>query len=147
MSHTPAFCALEAEISPGSTPYSAGQVIGGLLSMGPVYGYSGLLVKGMTILDEDNQGVGLEVHLFDQPPEVIEDGMPFSPSYENLKKRLAGIHLSSGDYETVSSMKVAYTGDANLPVPASGCWLYLVSTGSVTFSAGKRLFVRVFVLG
>jgi hypothetical protein len=147
MINPPAFLALEAEIAPLSTPYSAGQVVGGLHSLGPVPGYAGLLVKGISIVDEDNRGAAFEVHIFDQPPASIPDQALFNPSYTDLKARLARIQINPGDYETINSLKIAYAGDANLVLPAAGCWIYLVSTGSATFSAGKKVFLRVFVLG
>jgi hypothetical protein len=147
MSYPPAFAALEAEITPLTTPYSAGQVIGGLLALGPVHGYTGLLIKSITVLDDDNKGAALDVHVFDQPPAAFPDQAAFSPGYADLKKRLARIPFSTGDYEALNGSKIAVFDDVNLVLPASGCWIYLAAAGAVTFSAGRKIYLRVFVLG
>jgi hypothetical protein len=143
----PAIVSLEAEILPGQSVYSPGQVIGGLVEAGPVYGYAGLMLSGVSLLDEANQGPSCGLHIFDRQPNILGDYAPFTPGYSDLQKRMLRVELTPGDYETINGMKVAYKETSFNLLPNNRLWLYLVCGGTPVFGPGKRLFIRLFLGG
>jgi hypothetical protein len=138
---------IDVEVSPGSTPYAAGDVVGGLQSAGPVTGYTGLVLNGLAVVDDDNEGAELDLHLFDRAVESIADNETFSPSFATLKSRLFKLQVGASDYETIHGMKTAYLGDINHVLPGPRFWFYLTAGGAPSFAAGKKIWLRFFLLG
>lgn len=139
---------LEIEITPSAIQYHANDVLGGLIELGPVLGADGgCVITNLELVDEDNEGAAIDVHIFDQQPATIADHAAFAPTYADLKKRVRRVQILAADYETVNSMKAAYTDTLyNVAPDSTKLWVYLVVTGAPTYAANKKLFLRLFIL-
>ncbi|MBE0410668.1 MAG: hypothetical protein IBX69_13140 [Anaerolineales bacterium] len=138
--------ALEVSISPSTSAYHANDVIGGLLELDNVPSASGgLLIQAISLVDDDNEGAELTVHIFDRKPSVIADHAAFTPSFADLQKRVSKVSIASTDYETINSLKIVDKDDVNDLAGNTQLWLYLVCVGTPTYTANTSIFVRLFV--
>ena len=139
---------LEVEITPANTAYHANDVVGGLIELGPlaVNASGGIVINGLALVDEDNEGAALDVHLFSAAPAAIADHAAFAPTYADLKKRVRKVAIAANDYETINSLKVVYKEDLNDLIPAGRVWVYVVATATPTYAATKKLYLRLFVM-
>jgi len=132
-----------------TTQFSAEQVAGGLteLDLGvdrPCGGYLDCLF----VIDDDDEKAAMNVYLFDEQPTAFADGETFAPTVNDLKK-LAGLALlSAADYRTLNGNAI---GTLTFPVTSGfgfktqngRLYLYLVPTGTPTYSAANALSVVV----
>lgn len=137
---------LEVEIDPSDVAYAANDCVGGLLTLGPVPGAAGggLSIKAISLADEDNEGAELKVIIFDQAPSDIADQAPLSLTYADLKKINAVVTIAAADYAAVNSMKHAYKSGLDIKINSPKFWVYLATTGTPTYAATKKLYLRFF---
>lgn len=140
---------LTVDITPDTSAYADGDVIGGLQSVGPVPGATagGYSLNGIALVDDDNEGTALDIHIFYQQPTSIADQAPFAPSAADLKKRVRKVAVAAADWETENNIKAVYKEDINDVIPAIKFWFYLVTNGTTpTFAASKTITVTFFVI-
>lgn len=132
----------------GSTVYSNGDVIGGLLTFSTQAAQG--IINGLVLTDTDNEGAALDLHLFWDTPSTIADNEAFAPTAADLLKYMSKIEIGSSDYETINSMKVALLEQLNyvMYAPKKIIYGYLVnaSGGSLTYADTKVLQVLLKVL-
>jgi hypothetical protein len=140
------FCEeLAVSIDPGDDAYTDGDVVGGLLTFGTLI-TPGSILRHLMLTDQGNQGVALDLWLFDAAPTTIADDAAFAPAYADLQKLVAKVAIAGADYSTENSMKwVAKTGLEILLVRPT-LYGYLVCNGSTpTYGAEKLLYIRLFL--
>jgi hypothetical protein len=139
---------LEETITPANSAYHAGDVVGGRLEIGTLEGAGaagGFLIVGIALVDDDNEGAALNLHLFDRAPTSIADHAAFAPTAADLAKRVRKVAITAGDYETINSLKVAYIEEVNTLIPSATVWAYLEAVATPTYAATKTLTLRLFV--
>jgi hypothetical protein len=104
------------------------------------------VINSIALVDQDNEGAALDVHLFDTAPTSIADHAAFAPTYADLCKRIRKVQLLAGDYETINSLKVGFKEDLNDQSKGQELWAYLVATATPTYGADKKLYLRVWVM-
>lgn len=142
--------ALDVDITPDTSIYADGDVIGGLQSAGPVEGVAGggYLLVGLAVIDDDNEGAAIDIHIFDGEPSSIADQAAFAPTAADMKKRVREVAVAAGDYDTENSIKHAYKGSLETLITNPTFHFYVVCDGSTpTYAADKTLTVRFFVIG
>ena len=126
--------------------YTAGDVVGGLLTI-PVHnaGGGGVLRRLITV-DEDAQSEGYTLYLFDQLPSTIANDAAFAPTIADLRKLIGTVTIAAGDYVTVNSL--VYTIDeVDLEFTAANGNLYgyLVATDTPDYANADAVYLRFVV--
>lgn len=138
---------LEGTITPDTNIYAAGDVVGGLVELENVQtAAGGLLVQPMSIADDDNEGAGFTIHIFDRKPTDGTDNAAWAPTFADLTKRASKVDVAAADYETINSLKIANVDDINDLVGNTQIWLMVISTGAPTYAANKTINIRVYVM-
>lgn len=136
-----------------TSPYSANDVVGGLLTF-PIGGgksFGGITTTGflrvLTVTDDDNEKAAAKLHIFASAPTAIADGDAFAPSFADLKKRIGVVAVAAADYVSFSSNGVAQAiikgiemeftaGDGNL-------YAFFVCDATPTYTAAADLAFTV----
>ena len=140
--------AFGVNITPDTSAYADGDVVGGLLRFDSERGSSAIV--SVLVHDDDNEGAVFDLYLFDEEPTTIADNAAFTPTIADLQKRIATIAVDT--YATVNSIKVAtiHLAQTGTIVPFSGNNLYgyLITNGSTpTYAADKTINIRLNVVG
>ena len=96
------------ELTVDTDAYTAGDVVGGLLS----FDITGFVVQGgfinkLVLIDEDNQSEPYKLYLFRSQPSTIADDAAFAPTIADMKLLHTIITIAAGDYSTVNSLASA----------------------------------------
>jgi hypothetical protein len=141
---------VDVTITPDTSQYADGDVIGGLLTFS-FAAKAGMLVT-LIVTENDNEGAVLDLFLFSSEPSTIADNATFAPTFADTQKLLRKIPIAAGDYFTENSIKVAQIDlqSTGSPLPFSSVTLYgyLVTNGSTpTFAGSKTIQLRLIPLG
>jgi hypothetical protein len=142
----PLLNSLDIEFTPAAA-YAAGEVMGGLLTPNPAYGYSGAILHSAMVMDDDNRGAALTCYVFDTPPANIVDTDPFAPSFADLAGFSGSFQVTAGDYETINGNKVAKIDEINMLLPTAAPSYFLVASAAAAFNPNSTIRVRLFLLG
>ncbi len=134
----------EKSVTPtiGTDAYTAGDVVGGLLTfaLNELPGGGGVL-KQLRIVDADSEGAAGTLYLFNQQPTAIADDAAFAAAMTaaDLQKKIATVAVAADDYVTLNSMKyiemeldVSYFADGAL-------YGYFVCTDTPTYGDATDL--------
>ena len=141
---------VRATVAPTITAgaYSAGDVVGGLLTFDVSGAPEGSLLTRALLVDDDNEKPELTLYLFNAAPTTIADADAFAPAVADLKKLITKIVFAVADYVTVNSNAYALKEDLNDLIPANTGYVYgyLVCTATPTYTASSDLWVSLDLL-
>lgn len=128
--------------------YTAGDVVGGLLTFDLSGAPEGSLITRALLVDDDNEKAELTLYLFNAAPTTIADADAFAPAVADLKKLITKIVFAVADYVTVNSNAYALKEDLNDLIPANTGYVYgyLVCTATPTYTASSDLWVSLDLL-
>lgn len=139
----------EPTVTVATSAYTAGDVVGGLLTF-DVHSPSGCgLITSVRITDAANQSEPYTLYLFDSVPSTIADDAAAALTIADLKKCVAMVAIAADDYTTVNSLAIAIVDDLNDAYRAAGTgklYGYLVAGETPDYSAATDLAVRLTVL-
>lgn len=98
---------VEVPITVSTAAYTAGDVVGGLLSCAVDQYRGGGFVDAARLVDDHAQAEPFTLYLFDSAPAVIADGDPFVGTVANGVKYIGQIAIAATDYITWGSEKLA----------------------------------------
>lgn len=141
---------VEVTVTPTITAgaYSAGDVVGGLLTF-DVSGASGVFsLKSVRIADDDNEKAACHLYLFNSAPTSIADNAAFAPVIADLKKLVADVAVASAVFSTLNGNAVALKEalTAIFTVPAGKLYGYLVCDATPTYTATTDLAIQLTLL-
>jgi hypothetical protein len=126
-------------------PYSAGDVIGGLMAF-PIEAASGVLVR-IVIDDADNEKAAMTLWFYDSAPTTILDNAAFSTLADvDNAKCLGFVDLAATDYKTAGSGNAVLDKAVRkgLVLVGSGTlYVYAVLVGTPTYGATNDLVFRL----
>lgn len=129
--------------------YSAGDVVGGLLTFTFATGYRQCagFIRSIRLSDDDNEGAALKLHLFLSQPASIADNAAFAPSFADLCKRFAVVAIGTADYATINSNKQAIIYPSSLALDfqtdTQSLYGYLVTDGGPTYASTSDLVIAL----
>jgi len=144
--------ALTPTITAGA--YTAGDAVGGLLTFPAMFmagQHSGIL-QTVAIIDDAQQSVELELHLFNQSFTPTADNGAFDPTDDDLENYLGYVTIAASDYASFTDNSAASVNNIGLVVeaadPSTSKALFgqLVTRGTPTYAATDDLTVRIGVL-
>ena len=125
--------------------YSAGDVVGGLLTFDVSGAPEGSLLTRALLVDDDNEKPELTLYLFNASPTSFADNAAFAPVVADLKKLITKITFATTDYVTVNSNAYALKEDLNDLIPANtgSIYGYLVCTSTPTYAATSDVWLAL----
>lgn len=128
--------------------YSAGDVVGGLLSLAVQSAGGGGTIRRVVLVDDDNEKAALTLYFFTDAPTEIADNAPFAPVIADLKKLISTLDIAATDYVTLNGNAVAIKSSfdpIDYVTPTGKLYIYIVTpTGSTpTYGAVGDLMLRV----
>lgn len=112
--------------------YTAGDVVGGLLTFDVASGMGGGVINRVRVVDEDNQGAAFDLYLFNAVPTTIADDAAFASAVliADVQKLLCKISI--GSYTTLNSIKYYHSAVLNYSytTDTGNLYGYLVANGS-----------------
>lgn len=150
---------LRSDITTTATPYTSGDVIGGLIPLYPggcLPGYG--TVQAVNLIDTLNQKPPLTLLLFNQKPTggTYTDNLPFAWGAGDYAKLADGgiIGVATADFVTIASVGIAAPAcqsnlrwDSFADGSPPNVWMVIVSGGTPTYGANATsLFVTLGVV-
>lgn len=138
-----------------SPAYSAGDLVGGKLTLSSILRTSGgtALIQSLLLRDTSNQKAALELIIFDSDPSstTFTDNAALSINAADVSKIIRRISIAAADYVTIGSIAVADVGPVSKVLKAAtGVDLYaclMAATGSTpTYASTSALSLTVGVL-
>ena len=96
-----------------SPAYSAGDVVGGLLTIDASGALVGAILNRIVIADADNRKADFTLYLFRSAPTVIADNAAFTLSFADAKKLSMAIAIPAANYTTIGSLAVGEVDGIN----------------------------------
>lgn len=129
--------------------YSAGDVVGGLITLDVSSAGGGGVIRRLMLIDDDNEGAVLTIYFFDAAPDTVADNGAFAPSVADLKKMIGNVAIAAADYLTLNSNKIVTKDGDDLNIDyetkSGNLYAYIVCTGTPTYAAITDYTLRVTV--
>lgn len=125
--------------------YSAGDVVGGLITFSLPTAGAGGVINQIVIADDDNEKAQAVLYLFDSAPTTIADNAAFAPAIADLAKLVAVIAVASADFTTVNSNAYAIKTAINQTYKGSALYMYCVCVATPTYTAVTDLIFKLTV--
>ncbi len=127
--------------------YSAGDVVGGLMTFDFSNAGNGGILGNIFIDDARNQKAAGTLYLFNDKPTVIADNAPFAAAMviADIKKRMKTLPVATGDFDVVNSLAHAEYTTINQLFAGSIIYAYFVCTATPTYGAVTDLTFRLVV--
>lgn len=127
-----------------TTAYSAGDVVGGLMTipLASIYA-SGKILKAM-VLDDGDIKTDLTLYLYDAAPTTIANDAAFAPLHADNQKLIGTVAIAGADYTTVNSNAYVIKSTA-IEYVGRAFYCYAVCTGTPTYAAANHLTFRFIV--
>jgi hypothetical protein len=137
-------------ITAGSA-YSAGNVIGGAMTLLNIQDGGFSLIYSMTLVDQSAQNAPIDLFLFNKPlTSTITDRIAVSLNSVDITNCLGVISIVAGDYSSTGTGSVAgKSGKLNLFIGIAGgtddhvYGLMVLRTASVTYTSTSALTVNI----
>lgn len=112
--------------------YTAGDVVGGLLTFDVSSGMGGGLINRVRVVDEDNQSAAFNLYLFNAVPTTIADDAAFASAVTIADVQKLVCKVSIGSYTTLNSIDYYHSAVLNYAFTsdAEKLYGYLVANGS-----------------
>ena len=129
-------------------PYTAGDVVGGLLEFSSGDSSGGGITNKLRLVDEDSQPEPYKLYVFREKPSVIANDAVFAPTVADLRKLIAVIPIVEGDYVTINTFDYAHvTLEQPLVFNGNGSlWAYLVADDTPDYANVNTLYLSFDVL-
>ena len=127
--------------------YTAGDVVGGLLTFPVPAAIGGGILNSVMLIDEDSEAEAYSLYLFDDIPSTIADDAAFAPTIADLRKLVAKIDILS--YVTVNSIDYCYVPDINQvfgQLQTGNLYGYLVAVATPDYTNADALYLRLGIL-
>ena len=121
--------------------YTAGDVVGGVISIAPLtFASGGYLLRAVTLVDEADVKAALKLWLFNSQPSSIADNAPLALTASDHKALVGVMQIATADYYSSGGIATAHTVPSQ-PIAFAGDRLYgyLVCDGTPTYSATTDL--------
>lgn len=131
-----------------SATFSAGQQLGGIMTLTDVVRYESNLGAGssllasINIIDSSKQAQPIDLLIFNQSPTLVSSsGSAFSQTYANAKLQLIGVVNCGTAYSTTASYSISSTANLNLScqsvvgTPSSNLYAVAVAQGTIVTGA------------
>ena len=142
------FATVEQELAVTLTAYTAGDVVGGPITLKVPAIVNGGIVTGVTLVDEDNQSEAYNIWLHGSLPSTIANDAVYAPTVADLRKQFGLIALVAGDYTTLGSFAVAHQSGLNLVYQNDGegeIYVYLEAVATPDYANTDALFLRLHI--
>lgn len=125
--------------------YTAGDVVGGLITINVHSVGGGGTLRQVIIIDDDNQKEPYTLYLFDQEPSTIANDAAFAPTIADLKKLVGKAAVVANDYETLNSNGWGVKSGLDIPfaAPYGKLYGYLVAVDTPDYAAATDLSLRL----
>lgn len=135
---------LTTDITPSTSAYASGDVVGGLLTFNYVSAAGGAFLNAVRIVDQEAKDNTFRLWLFNEVPATIADNAAFTQTLANKQKRIGFVDI---DTWVDGFAKVSDINDA-LPLPNHKLYAYLVLNGSTpTYSSSQTISLYLDFLG
>lgn len=136
---------VEAALTVSTDAYTAGDVVGGLITFDMSVAPEGALLNGIVITDAANQKEAYTLWLFNEAPTTIADADAFAPDIDDLNAVIRRISIAATDYVTVNSLAHGQVDGGNIQLPANRGKLYgyLVAVDTPDYAAATDLWLAL----
>ncbi len=127
--------------------YTAGDVIGGMLTFDVHSAGGGGTIRRVTLIDVDNEKAAGKLYLFNSAPTSTADNAAFAPSAADMRKLIDVVSISAADYASVNSKAAAIKRDLAIDYTAADgrIYAYFVCDGTPTYTTAGDLTFRLTV--
>lgn len=148
------FRSIGVELTVALTAYTAGDVVGGLITFNITDASGGGVVNTIRMVDEDSQAEPYTLYIFNDKPTVIADDAAFATAVTvaDLRKLIAVVPIVAGDYTTLNSMDYVHLDLVDLlghPLIFNGngsLWAYLVAGDTPDYANADTLYIALDVV-
>lgn len=136
--------AVTPALTVSTTAYTAGDVVGGLLTIPAGSAGGGGILRQVLITDAANQKEAYTLYLFDAAPTTIDDADAFAPVIADLNKIAATMAIAALDYVEVNSLAYAIKSpDLEFCLnTGSNLYAYLVAGDTPDYAAATDLALK-----
>lgn len=138
------FIDLSPTITVDTDAYTAGDVVGGLLTMPIKAAAGGGILNSVLLVDGDGVGADLTLYVFRAAPTSFADDAAFAPTAADLQALVAIVKL--GTSTSINSTSVYHVPDVNQAFRADALYGYLVAAGTPTYTNADALSLRLSVV-
>lgn len=123
--------------------YSAGDVVGGLLTFAVGGQNDGGNVARLLLRDADGNGAAFTAYIFNAEPTAIADNEAFALSVADFGKLVGTVDIDASNY--LLSNTLADSGNVAVPYKTADGNLYVYLVGAPTFTGTDKLNVKLSV--
>lgn len=139
---------VEVALTVGTDAYTAGDVVGGLITFDVGSPGNGGYVSRVKIVDDADQKEAYKLYVFDATPSTIADDAAFAPTVADLKKLINVITIAATDYTTINGNAYAIKAlGADLvdfkTVSGENLYAYLVCDDTPDYAAAADLTIEI----
>lgn len=143
--HTP----IVVNITPDTAAYTAGDVVGGLLT--PALTVCPTNIVGVSVaISEASIAVPATLYFYNATPTSFADNVAFAPVYADNEKLIAMVTLPTATLlSTRNVYQIRYGGGSAMPLIEIDrqFYVYLVTSGTPDFAAAQEIQVTFFQMG
>lgn len=139
---------VEVALAVGTDAYTAGDVVGGLITFDVDSPGNGGYVSRVKIVDDADQKEAYKLYVFDEVPSTIADDAAFAPTVADLKKLINVIAIAAADYTTINGNAYAIKSlGADIvdfkTVSGENLYAYLVCDDTPDYAAATDLTIEI----
>lgn len=146
----PLYRTVSKELTVGTSAYTAGDVVGGLLEFDISDASGGGIVNKIRLVDEDSQAEPYTLYIFNEAPTTIANDAAFAGSVTvaDLRKLIAVVSIVAGDYVTLNGFDYVHKA-LSQPLIFNGngkLWAYLVAVDTPDYTNTDTLWIGLDVI-
>lgn len=136
---------IEVDLTISTSAYSAGDVVGGLITLDVESLGGGGIIRRVMLIDDDDEKAAMKLHLFDSEPTTIANDAAYAPAIGDLQAQIGTVEISASDYTTYNGNALAIKDGLAIEFSATTLYAYLVCDATPTYTAAGDLTLRVTV--
>lgn len=142
-----------ATITPDTSAYADGDVVGGVLTFQTEGRVKGGVFTHVRLADDDSEGAAYRLYLYHDQPSTIADNAAFTLSLADEAKLIGWIDIASSGYLSIGTTRVTQVVITSAMGSVQPYWLnrlygYLVTNGSTpTFASDKTINISILQSG
>lgn len=136
---------VEFQLTVDTAAYTAGDVVGGLLTLSVPAMVRGGFMDAVVITDAANQKEAYTLWLFNAAPTTIIDADPFAPVIADLQKVITRVAIVANDYVTANNLAHGQVIGLNRVIPSNSgtLYAYLVATETPDYAAASDVWLAL----
>jgi len=144
------FRTVSKELTVTLSAYTAGDVVGGLLTFDISDGSGGGIVNTIRMVDEDSQAEPYTLYFFNDAPTTVANDAAYATNVTvaDLRKCIKVVSIAAGDYVTLNGFDYVHKA-LSQPLIFNGngkLWAYLIAGDTPDYANADTLWIGLDVI-